>query len=282
MQRAALDALERDAGLEVVRELGRGRHASTYLAWDRVERVHRVLKLLGEAHRYRYAMLRRSVSDARRLERLGHPNLLRLVRSGLLHGRPYLVTEYAEDGSASDLLARRGPLPPALAAAMLARAADAVDAAHLAGVVHGALKPSNLFLGSRGLVVGDFGLAPPLRDPNDPCARPWLAPEQRDGRAALPASDVYALGLTLRALVTGLPPDAPAAVADPLGAIVRRATDPSPDHRHPSAAALAQALEDALPTLPPLDPSPEPEPTTAPGAAALQALRRLWAGWAVH
>lgn len=282
MQRASLEALERDAGLAVVEELGRGKHAATYLVWDHTESVHRVLKLLGEAHRHRYAMLRRSVSDARRLERLGHPNILRLVRSGLLHGRPYLVTERAEDGSTADLLRHRGPLPAVMAAAMVARAADAVDAAHLAGVVHGALKPSNLFLGARGLVVGDFGLAPPLRDPNDPCARPWLAPEQRDGRAALPASDVYSLALTLRALVTGSPPGF-GPLPEPLERIVGQACELSPDRRHPSAADLAQALEDALPSLEPLGSPDEAETSeAAPGGMALQALKRLWSGWVAH
>src|SRR5690606_25281927 len=117
----------------------------------------------------------------------------------------------------------------------------------------------------------------------DPCARPWLAPEQRDGRAALPASDVWSLGLTLRALVTARPPDDDAPLPEALEGVVRQAAHPSPDRRHASAAALAQALEDALPLLPPVEPrAADPEPEAAPGALALQALRRLWAGWVAH
>lgn len=318
MNRGTLSALVQDARFEVVRELGHGADATVYLVWDNADEAFRAVKILGDDHRERFSVLRRFVREARLLSRLEHPHVVRLYRTGLIDGRPYLVTEYADGGSTAEWVRRHGPMPAVTAAEMISQASDAVDAAHRAGVIHRDLKPSNLLLSSRGVLVGDFGIARTLDTGFTSTGESlgtlaYVAPEQLDDARSVDfAADVYSLGATLYALVTGrVPHDLYLArrgspvlepLPEPLRPIVTKACDRRRERRHTSAAALAQDLDDAMPALrrcvqhapmfaddePTLQrqapdasrfrstvvPSP-PEDTATP----LQTLRRLWSGW---
>lgn len=277
MSRSTIPALVQDGRFEVVRELGGTEEASSWLVWDPDDDDWRVIKLLSEAYRHRTAVLRSLVRDAKTLERLAHPGLLRVLRTGLLDGRPYLVHEYALGGSAEAWVRRHGPMSPGRAADTVARAAAAVHAAHRAGLLHLGLKPTQLLLAARGLVVGDFGVARATGAHRCPDAR-WAAPEQ-DSPDAGPASDVYALGAILRSLV---PSGAP--LPAPLDAIVRKACDRRPERRYASALALASALAGVEVILReprlnrPEEPHPLAPPTTEPSASTGR-LRRLWEAW---
>jgi hypothetical protein len=154
-----------------------------------------------------------------------------------------------------DLDARLGLLRALLAAT------EAVAAAHAVGLVHRDLKPDNILIGGLGETqVVDWGLAAPA----GPLAARWaaeglppagtgvvgtpgwMAPEQARGEPAGPASDVWALGAILHALLAGGPPaEAPPPPDAPpeLVAVAARAMDPDPARRYPDAAALAEDLD---------------------------------------
>jgi serine/threonine protein kinase len=177
--------------------------------------------------------------EAEVLSRLDHPGIVPLLDviepAG---GAPALVMPWAAGGSVAGALAVHGPLAPATAALVVALAAEAVDAAHCAGVLHLDVKASNLLRpGHDGrLWVSDFG-ASRLAGERGPVLSGTpghVAPEVADGAPPSPAADVFGLGVTLAELAGALPPA--------LAAVAGRATASLPADRYPTAGALATAL----------------------------------------
>ena len=155
------------------------------------------------------------------------------------HQDPFIVMQHVAGTSLAALLRERGTLEPAEVADLVAGVAEALDVAHRHGVVHRDLKPANIIVTPEGRpVVVDFGIASsPSREPLTATGAilgtaEYLSPEQARGRPALPASDVYALGLVAYHCLTGTSP-------------FRRETT--------VATALAQVGE----PLPPLDLAPD-------------------------
>src|SRR5207247_3313396 len=127
------------------------------------------------------------------------------------------------------------PLPPRDAAALVRTLAEAVHAAHRAGLVHRDLKPANVLLDAGGRPkVTDFGLARKLDEAGQTASGAilgtpsYMAPEQAagNGREVGPACDVYALGAILYECLTGRPPFKAATPPDPILQVV--ADDPVP------------------------------------------------------
>jgi eukaryotic-like serine/threonine-protein kinase len=234
--------------------------------------------------------------EARAAGRLDHPNIARVLDLGEHGGRPYLVMELLEGESLAARLDRAGPMAPAEAVRVVAAAADALEAAHRAGVVHRDVKPGNVFLTSDGEVkVLDFGIAwcaheATLTTGDLLGTAAYLAPERVLGHQATPAADVYSLGVVLYELLAGRrpfeatsdialamahvnaePPPlarvAPSAPA-PLVAAAARAMAKDPSARPPSAAAFALLLHSPdpargscgqpIPPLPALGYAPPP------------------------
>jgi tetratricopeptide (TPR) repeat protein len=149
--------------------------------------------------------------ETRLLARLNHPHIARLLDAGRLEdGRPYFVME-AVQGRALDEAAAGEPLVQRLR--LFLQLADAVAYAHRQGLVHRDLKPSNVLVTADGQVkLLDFGIAHALdRAPDAPQApRPltpgYASPEQVRGEPVAAPSDVYALGVILHVLLTGVRP----------------------------------------------------------------------------
>jgi diguanylate cyclase (GGDEF)-like protein len=199
-----------------------------------------------------------------------HPGVVRAHAAGRYDGRPALVTELIVGGSlAAELV--NGALPLDRVAALAGELAEALAAAHRAGLVHRDIKPQNIMVPSgRPAVLIDFGLAALGQDPvaEDTAIGTFAygAPEQ-SGMLKRPVdarSDLYSLGAVLFECLTGNPPY----VADDVGELLRLHTvapvpdlqalrpdvDPAfaavvtrllakdPDDRYPSATALLAAL----------------------------------------
>ena len=147
--------------------------------------------------------------EARAAGRLEHPSIARVLDLGEHDGRPYLVMELLEGESLATRIDRAGPMPPDEAARVVAAVADALEAAHAAGVVHRDVKPGNVFLTSAGEVkVLDFGIAWCAHDTALTTGEllgtaAYLAPERVLGHRATPAADIYALGVVLYELLAG-------------------------------------------------------------------------------
>ena len=266
-------------GYTVLGVLGHGGASVVYLA--RQEALDRQVAV---------KVLRHDVEDERAWRRFrreaqaiaslsAHPNVVTVYTAGRMpSGEHYLVTEYLDRGSLSDVVAGHGRLAPDEVASLGIAVANALAAAHELGIVHRDVKPGNVLLNHHGRVkLGDFGIAHLLGGQSvthtDAVAftPEHVAPEilraERDG----PWSDVYGLGSTLATALTGTPPftrrpgerlDAflyrkltaqpdvlPASVPPVLAAPIARALDPDPSRR-PSLHELRQQLAAAAETLP--------------------------------
>ena len=205
--------------------------------------------------------------EARMMAALRHPGIVQVYDYGEKAPVDYLVMEFVEGTSLAQHIQQTGRLSPAATMTIVAQAADALQVAHEAGIVHRDVKPGNLLLRPGGaLVLVDFGVARStevtgLTGTNVVLGSAnYMAPEQAEGKPLSAATDVYALGAVAYCCLTGrppyvgenplqvltqlvygelpaLPPDVPA----PVAALVLRALAKEPGRRFPSAAALAAA-----------------------------------------
>ena len=195
------------------RELGRGGMGAVWLGRDEVLGREVAVKRLGLAPGAESPDLERAEREARLAARLSHPHVVAVYDLVDEEEQQYLVMEYVEGTNLSGLLRARGPLLPDAAAALLGQAADALAAAHEAGIVHRDVKPSNMLVGEDGqLKLSDFGIARADADASltqtglvtgSPA---YLAPEVASGGTATDASDVWSLGASLFHALTGHPP----------------------------------------------------------------------------
>lgn len=213
---------------------------------------------------------------ARQLRAVEHRGVVHVVDIGLAKNRLAVVREdagrYTLGLVLQRLLTREVHLPPALAMAFVLELLDVVQAAHAAGIVHGALTPGNVLVGEDGRPsVAEFGALAALQ--SSVALRKlfaakgrssYRAPELKGAEEATVASDLYALGaityelLTLREASTGsatvstrserLPP--PSRLVRRLNSrvdpVIMRALETSPARRYRSAAELAEAIKDFL------------------------------------
>jgi uncharacterized membrane protein YgcG len=260
------------------------------------------VKVLGAALAGDGRAAERLRREARAAGRLEHPNIARVLDLGEHDGHPYLVMELLEGESLAARIDRAGPMPPAEAARVVAAVADALEAAHQAGVVHRDVKPGNVFLTSAGEIkVLDFGIASAAGDAALTTGdllgtAAYLAPERVLGHRATPAADIYALGVVLYELLAGHRPfEAGSEVelamahvnADPppldlvapstppfLSAACHHAMAKDPSARPPSAAAFAELVQVPGPghgsTRPlPVGASTTTRPLPLPGSAVV-------------
>ncbi len=213
--------------------------------------------------------------EARTMATINHPGVVDVYDYGSDQQLAFLVMEYVEGDALSRTLSRVGRLTPARTMALVAQAADALQAAHENGIVHRDVKPGNLLVRPNGtLVLTDFGIARSALVGQLTVAgsvlgtASYISPEQASGAVATAASDVYALGVVAYQCLSGhrpfdgatpieiamkhvrdTPRPLPGDIPPPVRAIVDRALAKDPAARWPSASAMAAVARQAAASL---------------------------------
>ena len=258
---------------EIHRHIARGGMAQVYLARDRsLDRPVAVKELVPE-FATDPSFVERFRREAQSAAKLTHPNIVAVYDWGTQDGTYFIVMEYVDGPSLSQVIRADGALHPRRAAEIASEVAAALGFAHSQGVVHRDIKPGNVLLTATGQAkVADFGIARALSSADEELTQTgsvmgtatYFSPEQAQGLAVDARADLYSLGVVLYEMVTGRPPfsgDSPLAIAykhvqDPpprpstlvpdvpvgLEAIIMKLLQKQPDNRYASAQDLRSDL----------------------------------------
>lgn len=194
-------------------EIGRGGFGVVWRARD--ERLHRDVaakelflpNYLAEDQRQERR--RRSLREARSAARIVHPSAVTVYDVVEHDGAPWIIMELIDGRALNSIVKTDGPLAPRRAAEIGLEVLGALQAAHAAGVVHRDVKPGNVLINEKRVVLTDFGIATIEGDPTLTHsgfvmgAPAYTAPERARGETAIPASDLWSLGATLFYAVEG-------------------------------------------------------------------------------
>ena len=240
---ADLGAVRTIGPYELLEEVARGGMGIIYRA--RQSKLNRIvaLKVMIAGEHASEHLLRRFLTEARAAARLNHPNIVPIYDVGEESGLHYFTMEFVTGRPLSALIAEcggagvpartssdaidagkdastttgrdaRATMNAAQAVAIMEPVAEAVHYAHTQGIIHRDLKPDNIMIDERGQPrVADFGLArdvsadSSLTGTGNILGTPaYMSPEQAQGAALDPRSDVYALGVILYEMLSGKPP----------------------------------------------------------------------------
>lgn len=268
------------------KRIGRGGMGEVWSAWHVGLKCEVAVKFLHSQMHDEFA-IKRFQLESRATAALNHPNTVKVLDAGVADdGQPYYAMELLSGKSLRALIEQQGPLSSQHAVRLVLQACKALGEAHARGIIHRDVKPENLFVCSVGgdevVKVLDFGIAKWLSDQEGSTklsSTGWLAgtpaymsPEVVKGEAAGVGADVYAIGGVLYYVLTMTPPfmadhasavlfahvgsmvelpsvRANRSVHSELEKIILRCLSKSPADRYVDCRAVADALEQLLPSL---------------------------------
>ncbi|GAA1957322.1 protein kinase domain-containing protein [Agromyces allii] len=225
------------------------------------------IKILKDEYLGDPGFLERFRAEARHAALVNHEGIANVFDYGEEEGSAYLVMELVPGEALSTILEREHVLSTDKVLDIVAQTANALQAAHAAGLVHRDIKPGNLLITPDGRVkITDFGIARiadqvPLTATGQVMGTvQYLSPEQASGHPASPTTDIYSLGIVAYEALAGrrpftgesqvaiamaqineTPPDLPVTVSEPVRNLVYACIAKNPAERPPTSAHLARA-----------------------------------------
>ena len=227
------------------------------------------IKILKDEYLGDPGFLERFRAEARHAALVNHEGIANVFDYGEEDGSAYLVMELVPGEALSTILERERVLPTDKVLDIVAQTASALQAAHMAGLVHRDIKPGNLLITPEGRVkITDFGIARiadqvPLTATGQVMGTvQYLSPEQASGHPASPTTDIYSLGIVAYEALAGrrpftgesqvaiamaqineAPPELPVTIAEPVRNLVYACIAKRPEDRPSSSAHLARAAQ---------------------------------------
>jgi DNA-binding beta-propeller fold protein YncE/predicted Ser/Thr protein kinase len=281
-----IDALIARGGMGVV-------YRATQLALDRPVALKVIAGELAGDEKFR----RRFLSESRLAAQLEHPAVVPVYDAREDDGELIVAMRLVEGGDLRQLIDREGPLEPSRAIHLLTQVAEALDAAHAAGIVHRDVKPHNILVEGERAFLSDFGLAKAYAETGSGAGTSvvgtveYMAPEQWRGERVGPEADIYALGCVLYEALTGIVPyarkeaDTEPEIPKGIDTVIERAVSKDPSDRYRSAGALLAAAgerEGATPAATRVLSARDEQPTRridgSPARRRLTSRTKQWLG----
>lgn len=257
----SLEAALKLAGYKLMRELGRGPMGAVHLVEGLQDGKPAAMKIVRPTGAISSTHIDKFLAQARKLQAIDHPHLVRLRAVGQAGSLLYFLSDYVPGKDAAAIVKESGPLPIHRAVTWICQALQAVEQAHVQGLVHRDIKPTNLLVTQRQggdlVKLSDFGLARvyaasqlsglTITD-NLTHSAAFMPPELLTNfQDARPAMDQYAAAATLYYLLTGQGlfnfPDDP---ARQFSVLLRHHPVPIRERRPDVPAALANAIHLAV------------------------------------
>src|SRR6266567_1496876 len=278
----------------LVRLLGQGSFADVYLGEHLYLQTHAAVKVLRTQLAKEDA--ESFLNEAQTIARLVHPHIIRIFDFDVQEGTPFLVMDYAPNGTLRQRHPRHNPIPPNTVVYYVKQIADALQYAHEQRLIHRDVKPENVLLGRRNeVLLSDFGIVQPAQATGLEVTQKivgtmaYMAPEQLQGKSRI-ASDQYALGVMTYEWLSGerpfegvlgeiasqhlFTPPPPlrgknSSISPAVEEVVMTTLAKDPKQRFASVRAFAMALEQAIATTSSVSPYAPTTPTLPPPAPSV-------------
>jgi serine/threonine-protein kinase len=198
-----------------IEKIGRGAFGTVLLMEDTVVDERLILKFLNPSVAQDEEIMKRFVHELRYSRKITHRNVIRIYDFLAIQGNYAISMEYFPSHTLGTEIVNEKPLALKRALQFGIDIATGMAVAHQVGIVHRDLKPANVLINDEGLLkIVDFGVAAAQREGDTHLTRTgyvigspkYMAPEQILGRKVDERADIYALGVLLYEMVTGIPP----------------------------------------------------------------------------
>ena len=265
------NAREKLGNYRLVQRLGAGGFSQVFLGEHLYLSTPAAIKVL-HSRLFDNQSLDDFLAEARIVAQLDHPHIIRVLEFGVESSIPYLVLQYASNGTVRQRYPKGSHIPPPTIIQYVKQIAEALQYAHELKIIHRDIKPENFLLGKNDeILLGDFGLAIPsqssigISDHERAGTAVYMAPEQTQGKSSR-ASDQYALGVVVYEWLCGYPPfrgteyevlhqhiyepplplrEVMPAIPAAMEQVVMRALAKEPSERFPQIQDFARILEKA-------------------------------------
>jgi hypothetical protein len=240
----------------ILQEMRKGWMSTVYLAEDRAQRQRVVLKVMTSATTQDPVYVNQFKLQIDALYRLEHPNIVRILDDGTYGDAPFLAMEYLSGGSLRRSIQLDGRLPLAATLRVMLPILDALGSTHLAGYVHGNVRPEVILFDAGGIPkLTGFSIVRPASEalPKGYVlgTPPYMSPEQSIGLSDT-RTDLYAFGVVLYECLAGQVPFEEGTRAAQMKALAAEGPPPSPRTLNPD---IPEALDAVIMKL--LEPSPD-------------------------